>query len=437
MRWPRGTSLRIRVALAASAGVAGCLFAAGWLSVRAVRTHTDPELVQQLVQQLGLLAVAAVVAAAGYALWDARTLERVLTQLQRRKAEAEALYRTSREILVTTHPEEALQVVADRARQLLNCGFTAICLDRTEGDHLVWAVSNAPDLHQRGDFPVHVPGDVCKGCSVRHKPGFWLRGTLTRDGREVGAVCAAAPDGRLFSAPDSELLEGYAGLAGLAAERSRLHSQLQALATVTERERLARELHDSVAQNLGYLYSQLRLLESRVRKITPEQAASDLSGLARVASVAFDEVRDSIFSLRAPLPSSRSAPTALAGAGRDFSARTGLPVETNLESLTGAEFSPEVEVQLLRIVQEALANVARHARAGRVRILAEQIGRTAEVTVEDDGIGFIPDDVERDGRRHFGLETMRERAESVGGTLRVESAPQRGTRVRVSVPINP
>ena len=121
---------------------------------------------------------------------------------------------------------------------------------------------------------------------------------------------------------------------------------------------------------------------------------------------------------------------------KQFGESTGMTVSVDWriagESL---ELPPAAEVQLLRIVQEALANVRRHAAARNLRIAAAVEGGAFVLTVEDDGHGFDPDGRSRDGRPRFGLRTMAERAKAVGGTLAVESGPGAGTRVRVAVPL--
>jgi len=222
-----------------------------------------------------------------------------------------------------------------------------------------------------------------------------------------------------------------------ALERSaeRLRSLTARLAQVetAERRLLARELHDQVGPNLTALGINLNLISSQL----PEAASATLrprltDSLALLEETA-ERLRDVMADLRPPVLEDYGLLTALHWYGKQFAARTGIPV-----SVLGDDLSPRlplhVESGLFRIAQEALTNVSKHAQAKRVTVAVSHDASRVRLEVADDGIGFeeTPPSLQ-DGRRGWGIVTMAERAESVGGTCQVASISGQGTRVIVEV----
>ncbi len=199
---------------------------------------------------------------------------------------------------------------------------------------------------------------------------------------------------------------------------------------------MARELHDSIGQVLGYLKMQVQaaraLLEER-----PQEADAYLEQAAAVVQDSHADVREYILGARTGLSARVDFVTALREYVRQFSTIYGIeaeliaPLEPNALKL---ERTPEV--QLLRIIQEALTNVRKHARARRVSVTLSVDGAWIQALVADNGVGFDPSRLDAKEKRTFGIDIMRERAEEVGGTLEVESAPGDGTRIVISVPLH-
>ena len=207
------------------------------------------------------------------------------------------------------------------------------------------------------------------------------------------------------------------------------------LAIMEERERLAHEMHDSLGQTLGYL--NLKVLSLRTALAGGDQAGSQvaLDALEDGVQDMSREVRESLQNLRAKVPSEGGLLAALESLLVRFGDQTG--IAAGLLNENGHEtirIEPEAELQLLRIVQEALSNVRKHAEAHHVWVRLSRAGGTAVVAVEDDGRGFDPL-VPKDSEQRFGLQTMQERAKAVGGEVRVESQLGSGTRVIVSLPL--
>jgi signal transduction histidine kinase len=202
-------------------------------------------------------------------------------------------------------------------------------------------------------------------------------------------------------------------------------------AALDERARLSRELHDGLAQDLWLAKLKIgRLAASPF--LTPEDQL-----LAEEATKAVDagltEARQGVIALRDSADPSQSFATLLERYADDVVDRFGLPVEFDCVG-SMPQLPSRTKADLLRIVQEALANAARHADAETIRLSVAATDRELTVAVDDDGRGFDMGDVESG---HFGLEMMRERAAAVGAHLTVESTPLAGTRVVVKVPAQP
>lgn len=363
-------------------------------------------------------------------------LQRALEEAKRREQEAAALYRVGSEILSSLDLETILQTVVDQARTLLGAEVAVLCLEEDGSLRVAAASDPGGRLQTEGAVETARRPDtaLCAGCPA---PAVaWLpqraSATLSAGNRTIGFLCAGGqnPVGPV----ESRLLAGLANQAAIAIENARLYENVKTLAVYEERDRIAREMHDSVAQSLGYMYSRLRLLQDRYPQDREPALWADLDDLARVASASYDEVRWAIFGLRTGHPHRAGLLSALAGYVRDFTTRTGVRAELAGETLGRVALAPEAEAQLVRIVQEALTNVAKHAAATQVWVRVEARGDSVHVVVEDNGVGFEPGaKAGQDG--HYGLATMRERAESVGGHLEIDTAPGAGCRVHIAMPL--
>jgi signal transduction histidine kinase len=233
-----------------------------------------------------------------------------------------------------------------------------------------------------------------------------------------------------FDEADQELIGLLAAHAAIAIENARLHELSRELAVAEERNRLARELHDSMNQHLFGLVLNAEAALAAVRE-DPAEAEAQLKQVKDLARSTMDELRTLIAGLRPP---------ALEADGLASTLRKQVDVlrrahRAQIElSVTGeGRLDLDAAQEVLRIAQEALRNALQHARAATVRVELEQRGTALTLAVIDDGIGFEP--AARSARsRRLGLTTMRERARTLGGTLRIESAPGAGTTVRLQVP---
>jgi signal transduction histidine kinase len=201
-----------------------------------------------------------------------------------------------------------------------------------------------------------------------------------------------------------------------------------------ERRRVARELHDETVQTIIALIHRLEKCERAID--SPEQLACRLEDVRSMATQALDDARRLIYNLRPPYLEDLGLVAAVETLGQDVARNDGsLSVRTEILG-EAARLAPELELAAFRILQEALNNVVRHAKAGNVDVRVD-FGKTGlTLTVRDDGIGFVapqgPQDLARDG--HFGLMGMRERALRFGGCLAVQSRPGEGTTLVVTLP---
>ena len=212
----------------------------------------------------------------------------------------------------------------------------------------------------------------------------------------------------------------------------------RSLAILEERERLAREMHDGIAQTLGYLNLKLRAIETAVARGKTGEAEAGLEEAASVVSRLYDDVRQAIYDLRSDRVPGNDFLSALARYLRDFARQHGIGTELAVDAQSAVEIGDAARAQLTRIIQEALANVRKHSGASRVRVRLEMLPEGLRLAVEDDGSGFSPEEHQADaaaGTRHFGLSVMRERARLIGGRLEVQGVPGAGTTVAVTVPL--
>jgi two-component system nitrate/nitrite sensor histidine kinase NarX len=228
-----------------------------------------------------------------------------------------------------------------------------------------------------------------------------------------------------------ELLFSIGHHLGIAVAKHRSDADARRLSIMEERNALAHELHDSLAQTLASLRFQFNLLdESLLQAGIPETTRSDLARIRSGLDEAHTELRSLLASFRAPIDRGGLVP-ALEKLTERFGQRTGLHVlfQNNCRPF---ELPAATELQVTRIAQEALANIQKHARAHTVRVLLTRVsGGDLVLLVEDDGVGFrLPRAGGQDGE-HIGLAIMRERARCIRAQLRIESEPEEGTRVEL------
>jgi signal transduction histidine kinase len=256
-----------------------------------------------------------------------------------------------------------------------------------------------------------------------------LAAPLLVKGRVYGGIVVYYAHTRNFSADEVQLLDIFADQAALALEHARLVDQSRQLAALEERQRIARDLHDSVTQTLFSLT--LAAQAARTTAATDLPAADAmLQTVQELAGGALAEMRALIFELRPGALREAGLAAAIERFVGAFRSRTGIDVELELDQRRLPE---AVEEALYRITSEALANVGKHACASRVTVTVRRAVGNVELRVRDDGVGFDPrQPITGD---HMGQRTMQERAAGLGGSCVVQSAPGQGTEVVVNAPL--
>ena len=239
-------------------------------------------------------------------------------------------------------------------------------------------------------------------------------------------------EAREIAAEERHMLESLGQHLGVAIESLRLVSKERELAASEERSLIAQELHDSIAQSLAFLNLQVQMLRRAL-------ASSDAAESARVADEIQAGVQESYADVRELLVHfrTRAAEGDLEHGVRTLATRferqTGVPVALQLDGQT-VPLEPDAQLQVMHILQEALSNVRKHARATHVQVEVRR-GPGHHFVVRDDGRGFDPEARAADASEHVGLPIMRERAQRIGATLEVRSQPGRGTEISLSLPV--
>lgn len=388
------------------------------------------------------------------------SVNRLQERMARQNRELLALHEAGLGILGEHHLETVLQQVVDRARDLIGARYGALSLLHAAGGIESFLVSGISP-QERALLGPPPTGHGILGVVLQQ--GTTLRlDDLTRDPRSIGfpphhpemrsllAVPVSSAEGVLgnlylaekegavsFDANDEETLQRFATLAALAIENARLHRQLQALAVTEERERIAREMHDSLAQVLGYVNTKAQATEMFLESGQMDRATAQLQQLAEASRAAYADVREGILGLRASPAQHQSFTQTLEGYLEQWQGQSGVTVSLETIPEQGEpRLTPNAEVQLLRIIQEALANVRKHAGATAAQVRLEAGHGWLEASVSDNGAGFVPEALGRPAAPRFGLSTMRERAEAIGGTLTIASAPGEGTTVLARIPLD-
>ncbi|MDZ7843968.1 MAG: GAF domain-containing sensor histidine kinase [Anaerolineales bacterium] len=220
----------------------------------------------------------------------------------------------------------------------------------------------------------------------------------------------------------------------LSVENAQLYHQLHHLAVFEERDRLSRKLHDDLSQTLGYLKIKASMTEDLLENGNLAKASDSLKQVKKVCEVLYTNVREEIFNLRTHVQEQQGFFNALREYLSKYRTHYGLEVDLMVEKECLLNITPQVSCQLMPIIQEALSNVRKHSQASKVYLYCSQKDDRICILIEDNGDGFHPSQVVESGE-NFGIQIMRERAESIGGSLSLKSKPGQGTKVIINTPM--
>jgi two-component system nitrate/nitrite sensor histidine kinase NarX len=370
----------------------------------------------------------------------AAALATSLADLRREEHQRTALYGVALQLTGRAELRELLDLITKHARELLGADRAVACLadPRTDGHSVDWTDRLAIADDGSTCLLAH-PADETgadrhnPACPIQHdgpRAEVLARPLHGADGF-LGELCVMRTTGVPFVDRDRELLGALADMAAIAVGTARLREAEQQYTIVAERERIARELHDSIAQVLGVIHLRLRSLEPEVQDVPGNGVATEIGDLAEIADEAYKDVREAILGLRESVTSADGLEGALGEYLRKYSRQTGIKATLHCNGSARRALTPRSEIQLLRVVQEALTNVRKHAGARVATVSLNAEDGVVILEVRDDGSGFDPERLGEALDHGFGLASMRERVEQIGGTLAVHTAPGEGTRVEV------
>lgn len=361
----------------------------------------------------------------------------LITLLRREQREAHAVRDVLLRISAREPLPDVLATIAALARDLLAGDHAAACIDDRAAGFLDLREAAPACAAGRGQLCLaaatpgadDLPLAACPAGDHSHYAAFLA---VPVHGEHGGRIWVGRRTGEEFTASDQRFLTTLADLMSLALHTARMEEHHRRGAVLTERDRIAREMHDSLAQVLGVAHLRLRALGGLDDRTRDDIWSVEITDLADLCEDAYRDVREAILGLRESSRPDRTLLESLDIYIDKFSRQS--RIDTQLDHEGDLVLPPQCEVQVLRIIQEALTNVRKHSGARSAAVRVESRPSETRITVTDDGVGFDP---ARTGADGFGLHTMRERAESVNGRLAVESAPGGGTRVIVALPHRP
>jgi signal transduction histidine kinase len=391
-------------------------------------------------------AIGVLAAQAGVAVWNARLYE----ETKRRERWLDAVREIATAILSGAGSDEALHLVARRARELVGADFASIAIPVPGTDQLILAVTDGKGAEALlgTTFPIagSVSGEVVEtGRAIiladasadpnayqplvkagDHGPAMFV--PLSAQGLAFGTLAAAnLRHARRFGDTELRLLETFADQAALALEYARAQREVQRLAVLEDRERIAKELHDGVIQSLfavGMGLEGTALIsgdEELARRI--ENSVAELDRVIR-------DLRNYIFGLRPGILADRQLHQAIRHLVEEFAEKSGVTAVSEIDESVASELTPHAH-ELIQVVRETLSNVGRHAEATTCRVSLRRKGAAAELEIDDDGKGFDPETA----KRGDGLPNLEKRAEALGGKATIDSSPEQGTTIRIAIPL--
>lgn len=380
--------------------------------------------------------------------------------LARQTAEkwTDALVNISRRIAELEHVDDILVYIVDTVCKLLRANFVGVAIVNQENSSLeLKCYSNGEKTHLVDDPSATVTNSLVRNVMRNPKSYASQAGEasesfegisffndasaksvvivpLKLENTVIGTLWIARFEDDHFSETDVIWLESMADQVAIAIQHGLMTSQLQSLSIVQERGRIAREMHDGLAQVLGYLNLQTQTLGSLLNQGKVENLQSELMQMRQAIQTAHADVRENILSLRTTLAQEKGLEAAAEEYLTEFGIQMGVETSFSYQVDGELDLSSVAEVQLVCILQEALTNVRKHAKAARVRVSIwkekHEDGAHIHMNVSDDGIGFQM----AGSKRSFGLQTMRERAESAGGSLNIQSVDGKGTHIECCLP---
>ncbi len=375
--------------------------------------------------------------------------------IEEKHRELTLLYEVAAYLSEPVARDVACREVLDKVMSLLDAQAGLVRFVDAEGGTLRIGVQrNLSDEFLRCEMNLAVGDCLCGGAAaeglavssalaIRGEPVRWM---ACRD-KEGFASMVAIPicskhqtlgvfnlffySARKLGANEVRLLETIGQHLGVAIENQRLVEREKEMAVSEERNLLAAELHDSIAQSLAFLNIQAQMLQDSLRREDMTEAQDELTRIREGIQESYDDVRELLVHFRMRVVGG-NVDSAIASALEKFEGQTGIATHLERHGEVG-EMPTQNTIQILHIVQEALSNVRKHAQASEVRVTIAR-GEPCLITVRDNGRGFDLAAPARDGSIHVGLSIMRERAHRIGGRFDIQSQPGQGTLMTLTLP---
>jgi two-component system nitrate/nitrite sensor histidine kinase NarX len=376
------------------------------------------------------------------------------TRVEQRTRELTSAFEFSQEISAQLETDRLLQSVSDRARDLTGAVAASLCSIESDPSRLTLIAQSGSDtswinLQQSSDRDpaqqvvgagetVTLDAD-CTRCAFlsAHAPGQCAVAPLRSGVLTLGALCVVRREAKEFDANETRALTLLANSAAVALANVRLveqqKQQAEQAAIAAERDRLAAELHDNLAQTLSFLNLKSDRVREMIETQRDESAAAELAHMKLAIDAAYGQVRAALTGLHEAQPTADDLRTRLGACVTEACAASSAQIDLVISDESALALPRVAQTQAYHIVREALVNARRHAQAQHVQITVERSNGSAQFSVADDGCGFVPTEI--DGHHHLGLSIMRTRAERCGGTLDVRSAPGHGTQIVARLPM--
>lgn len=379
--------------------------------------------------------------------WTGTLEERV----DQRTQELAALNDVSREISSGLDIDKVLHSITEKACLLLKGDVAFLCLLDGQGSILKLQAAEGPtdavvkftspaDTGYAGQVLASQQAVQCnlKGCQgfceimshpYRHSH---LAASLKVGGRVIGALCVGSRQENYFQPEATELLTRLANIAAIALENARLYEQVERTAVLEERQRIAAEMHDGLAQTLGFLHLTLYQISELFVQGQLDSAKAKFERMQEVVDQASLDIRSAISRLYEDIPLHFTLQEQLQGLAGEYSVPERVIEWVN--DIPSPLVLPRKEMeQVLRVIREALYNAKTHSQAQHIMLKLAQQGERVTVAVKDDGIGFDPGNPAKTSeRQHFGLSIMRARAARFNADLEIQSAHGAGTNLSLT-----
>lgn len=381
----------------------------------------------------------------------------LLDRMDRQRLETETMAEIGQELLSLSNLDINLQSVFLKVCQLFEADVAGWCIYDQQEQKVYWqtllGTKHQGYLHRpydvektmvgrailsrqllaMEDLEQETPPAIEDGLTIVRAEGLraLLACPMVFRGKIFGAVMVGYTRPRKFSEEEKLHLSSLANQFAMVLENLNLYEQVQDRAVLGERYRLAREIHDGLSQGLGYLNLRTKYVINCIKQGRENEAVSEIEELRGVIQELYQETRNSIANLKAGFSQGGDLLDFLKGYLKEYQRRANLDIKLDVKPELEIRLTSRVELQLVRIIQEALNNVRKHSEATLVKVGIEENAGCWVVNIEDNGKGFQMDERKEDS---FGLVSMTERAKEIGAVVQIVSTPGCGTRIGVTVP---